>query len=355
MNLLYIALDAKNYALRICNEMAKQGHKITCMVLNKDFFDNEVKIDMEENITVFELQQKEFYKADIFLKKYFEHIKNANVDAIFGVSILATPIVDYLATLLKKPKYMMLLDVPIDLIEKEPARKRDWGYHVPLLKRMNDVIFSTKIARDEFNRVYGKYYPNDNIVTYPTFLPEKFFKSGIKNDEGYIVSACRLTPTKNCIIIPYAMSKLKTVNTYVAIGKDGGQLKQIRHACEKFGINFVHYDGITDERKFEIIKGASMMIYPQDSKYIGGLAPFEGMFVGIPVIVPNLKVLKDLYQGNCSYFDNGGIYSLATQIAMLSLLKKEYLIDRLEISAEFSKQEVSFEKAAKGILNVLEE
>lgn len=355
MKILYMAFDAKNYALRICNEIAKQGHEITVFVLKKDFFDNTCKIKMEDNIEVIELDESDFFDDDKFMKTYIDKIKNADFDVIFGVTIIITQMVHYLGRKLNIPKIMMLLDIPIHLIEKQKERKKGWEICKPLLLNMDNIIFNTIIARDEFSKMFGKNFPEKNILTYPTYLPKKYYKSGIDIDGDYVISVCRLNSEKNCLIIPYALSKLKVLNKYVAIGKDGGQLNKIKKTCKQFNIEFIHYSNITDDKKFELIKNSSILIYPQNTEYIGGLPPFEGMFVGKPVITTDFPVLKNLYGNKCSYFKNNNIDSLSVQIGVLSSLKRTIFKTQLESAAEETQKDASFKKIADGIINILEE
>ena len=55
MKILYIGLDARNYALRTCNELALRGHEIFAFVFKEDFFDKKRKIELENNITIEEI------------------------------------------------------------------------------------------------------------------------------------------------------------------------------------------------------------------------------------------------------------------------------------------------------------
>ena len=159
------------------------------------------------------------------------------------------------------------------------------------------------------------------------------------------------SPIKNCSSIARALSLLNSGLRYIAVGRDCGDLQLIREICMEGGVEFKHYSMISEEDKFELIKNSAMLVYPQQSEFIGGLSPFEAMYCGKPVIVSNFKVLKDLYGDNARYFLNW-VPDLAKEISFVNNLKKEVFRQDLIRANEHSKRTASFDVMSKKILEI---
>lgn len=257
-----------------------------------------------------------------------------------------------MAEKLTLPWTMMILDIPTDLIEKDEKRYKMWEKHFEILKDANSVIFNTWIARQQYYKWAGRETPAENVIPYAFNVVEEYDKSGIDMKGDYVLSICRLTPLKNCNAIPRALALLDTKLTYISIGRDGGDLKNIRQLCNENLIPFVHYEKVTDKEKFNLIKGCSMLIYPQNTKYIGGLSPLEAMYCGKPVIAKYYPVLTQLYDKHASYFNTN--YELASQISTLHNFKRELLKPGLIEANEHAKKTATFPVMAKRLLEVFE-
>jgi glycosyltransferase involved in cell wall biosynthesis len=277
-----------------------------------------------------------------------------NYDFIFGSHSTTAPVVKEIADLLNLPSGVMLLDIPTDLIMADPQREFYWNMWFPYLKKVNLVITNTKVAREEFIKFTGRFIPEENVIPYGINILEDFDKRGLNVKGDYVISVCRLTDKKNCILIPKALNKLDIGLGYVAVGRDSGQLKAIKNYCEENNVEFKHYPLISERDKFTLIENSSMLIYPQDSEYIGGLSPFEAMYCGKPAIVPYLKVLIDLYGDSAFYFKNNDEYDLANVISIIHSYKRSILKSRLLSANAYAKQEALYPIMAKRLMDLLE-
>lgn len=352
MKILYIANDSVNHAVSIINELAKLGHKVVAHTMSYDYYDSNREIITHKNVTLYPRSDDSLVNPKLF----FEQFRETGFDLVFTSTVRTAHLGHMIKKHLNIPWVSMILDVPTHLIKKQPERAMMWKQHFPLLKQADTIVFNTEIARDEFFKFTKVKYPNSNIIIYPTNLPEEFYKAGIghplKGDAKYVVSVCRLTPEKNCKIIPKALSLTKEKYNYVAIGPDQGELEEIKVRCAKEGIPFTHYSGISGKEKMDLIKHSVMMIYPQETEYIGGLPPYEGMFVGKPVLCPNYKVLHDLYGSNVCYYKKNDEKSLAIAIDYLAT---NDFGDAYNSVAEFAKRVCNYEVMANGLLKVFED
>ena len=173
-----------------------------------------------------------------------------------------------------------------------------------------------------------------------------------KNIKGdYVLSICRLNKKKNCEMIVKSLSILDTKLKYIAVGRDSGNATEIKELCEENDIPFEHKPLVTEKEKFELIKKCNMLIYPQNTEYIGGLSPFEGMYVGKPVLTGNFKILKDLYKDVPFYFEMG-VRDLAKNIAFVNSIDREKIQNTLNNGIKLTKETVTFKLMAERLLNV---
>lgn len=342
MNILYLAMESANWVINLCNEMCNQGHTVTCFVQMTDDYDRDNPPQEHENLKVFKLPMETFYTGKGF-EPYFERLRTEKFDMIFGSHGPVTPMVHFLGKNLNTPWGIMLLDIPTDLIQVQPQRAEMWRRWFPYFEQADEMVFNTYVARDEYEKFTGKRFPDENVVVYGTNLLPQFRDSGKDIRGDYIVSVCRLTPLKNCSIIPKALNMISGIDKYIAIGRDGGELELIRKLCNQYGIEFEHKVEITEEHKYELIRDSAMLIYPQKTPYIGGLSPFEGMWCGKKVVVPDLKVLRDLYGDGATYFKNDDENDLIR--AIMEIAPQTH-------GAQIAEERASYSTMSKGLIDI---
>jgi glycosyltransferase involved in cell wall biosynthesis len=351
MKILYIGGESSNFIINLCNAFCKKGHEVTCVVQDYDAYENENKGKLHKNLTKISLPIKELFNPTLVKTKLITKIQKNKYDLIFGSHMPMIPTVANLAKMFGIPWGAMILDIPTDRMKTNRNKMLDWLIIFDFLKYANIVIFNTFVARDEYYKYTNQYFNDDYVITYAIEMPEKFEKSGIDTKGDYVISVCRLTPVKDCKQIPNALSFLDTDLEYVAVGRDDGGLKAIKESCEKNNIKFTHYSNISEEKKYELIKKSSMLIYPQKTKYIGGLSPFEAMYCGVPVIVPEYKILKDLYGKNAEYY-NGTTFDLSNKISVIHNLKRELMVDFLDKACDYAKKVANVDIMAEKMLTV---
>lgn len=355
MNILYIAGESSNWVINLCNKFCENGHMVTSVVQNLDEYDKENPITPHKNLTQINVSYDELFDEQVMVDKLMPHILENKYNIIFGSHAPIAPLVRYLGNTYKIPWGVMLLDIPTHLMKYQRFRMKQWSSWFNVMKYADAIIFNTHTARDEYNRYTGQWFSDEYIIPYAINMPKEYDLAGIDIKGDYVISVCRLTPFKNCRIIPEALKYLDNPKKYVAVGRiaNPAEFNTIKENCKKYGIEFIHYPKISEKEKFELIKNSSMLIYPQNTEYIGGLSPFEAMYCGKPVIVKDLKILKDLYEYNTEYFD-GYPVDLAQKIAFMQNLKLNSIKDHLISANKYAKVIASFEVMANRMLKVFE-
>lgn len=356
MDILYMAMESGNWVLQLCNELCELGHNVTCMIQGIDEYDKTNPITPHKNMEVFYIPYQEFGNPLAFKQKHMQKLIGKNFDIVFGSHVVISATLRMVAETLSKPWGLMILDIPSDLMITQRFRMKQWLTYFDNIKPADVMIFNTKISRDEYYKYTNQFFPNECVITYGIPTPEETFKSGMDIKGDYVISICRIVRNKNCNLIPSALGLINGIKKYVMIGsiEDKNEFAYIKKLCKINKIELEHYYNITEKEKFELIKNSAMLIYPQKTPYIGGLSPWEGMYIGKPVLVPKLKVMNDLYKENVTYFENNDAISLAREISFINQVRPELTKSLKEKAAEFSKEEGSFKNMATKISNVLE-
>jgi len=355
MEILYVAAESSNWVINLCNNFCELGHRVTVVTQNLDEYDKENPIKIHPDIRRINLDLKTLITPTLLLPELEKEVSKHPYDIIFGSHAPVCPAVIATAKRHNLKSGIMLLDIPTDLIKVQQERNFQWKFWFSYLKHANLIITNTHIARDEFAKFTGKMFDDSNVITYAINMLDSFDKISIDKKGSSVISVCRLTPMKNCLLIPKALKLLDLNLKYVAIGRDGGQLQEIKDYCKENNIKFKHFNMVSEQKKFELISKSSMLIYPQRTPYIGGLSPFEAMFVGIPALVPRLKVLVDLFGENAFYFNNNNEIELANIIAILHGYKRNILKQRLLFANNYVKEEANFMNMAKKLIKKMEE
>jgi glycosyltransferase involved in cell wall biosynthesis len=171
------------------------------------------------------------------------------------------------------------------------------------------------------------------------------------------VSCSRLVPYKG---YEWALSALSLVPTdkrpgYIIIG-DGEDLMRIGLLGQLTGAAPYFAGPVSDEEKFGIIKSADFGLYLAHNPNIPSQFPLESMYCGKPCIVHDVPINRERFGDHALYTNAFDTQETATVIREANqdrwdLLKPE----RRAASAEWIRQNRSFQSHANGILQVLRE
>lgn len=354
MNLLYFGAESANFVIGLCNAFCRAGHKVTAVVQQLDEYDKDNPIEPHENLTRINIDYEKFFVPARMHSKTLDLFAREKFDLIFGSHTPISPVVAYLARIYKLPWGIMILDVPTDAMKEERWRMRQWSFWFDVLKQADTLIFNTYVARDEYYKYTKHWFPDTHVIPAGTDLFPEYEGAGLDIEGDYVITVSRLTPKKNCLMVARALGLLKPDLKYFCIGRDRGELGFIKKVCEENNVPFEHKSLITQKEKFELIKNSAMLLYPQNTEYIAGLSPLEGMFVGKPVICGDFKILHDLYGDFPFYCDITNPFSLAETIAYVRSLKKDVIKNRLKQGVVHGRETGSFDNIARAMLKIME-
>jgi glycosyltransferase involved in cell wall biosynthesis len=320
------------------------------VVQQLDEYDKDNPAEQHKNLNRINVNYDVMFSADRLVSELTSNGALYDYDVVFGSHAPVTPVLKHLSRLLYIPWGVMLLDIPTDLIMNEPARHRQWTYWFNVMSSASQVVFNTDIARDEFKRIVGVDFFDDNVVTYATKIPEEYKLSGMDIKGDYVVSACRLTPIKNISMITKALALVDRPIKQIVIGRDRGDLAKIKKIAEENKVEVIYKDMVSEKEKFELIRDSLCLAYPQNTEYIGGLSPWEGMMIGKPTVCTDFKVLKDLFKDNIDYFDKNSVQAFADKLT--EIYDNVYAKEKLKRASEYAYEDASFKTMASKLIHV---
>lgn len=325
MNILYIGEETRNWVMRLVNELSLLGHTITVIVKKYDEYDNDNRVIPLRDVRVLEVEDNAYFKPETI----YNLIKHNKYDIVYGSHIIACTPVKYIAEKMGLPYGIQVLDIPMDLMLQNTNRMRNWLYYFKTLEDVTTMTFITKKARDDWKHYTGQDYDDSHVIHYAIHVPEEYKLSGLDEDDGYIVSFCRVCPMKNVSQATKSLVQLRLPVKQVVVGKSQGDVESIMLIANQHGLKAVHVAQVSEEQKFELIKNATAVVYPQISEYIGGLSPFEAMFIGTPVVCYDYDILKSLYGTHAFYADKSVPGTFTHVLAYALTVNKSFIKDRL--------------------------
>ena len=305
--LFYKGAGIGRYYESLLKELAKEGVKIhTCVPLQ---FKEDFKSDFEqysENITPIyvnysRFSNKAFWEQGRILKKlenkvFLFHFPHINLPLYIPKNLIVTihdlrPFTEYWdRNYIKKKIY-------------------EW-YFKRAIKNAKKLITDSKHIKEEILKDFPEIEFKIKVI-YP-FIDNKFLnKVNNKNQYNKIVTGDYILfigsrkKHKNLSQLIYAFNSIKDSfpNLKLVIaGKKDSRVDDIDLLKEKFNIKdrLIEIISPSDEKILCLYKYAKAFVFP--SLYEGfGLPPLEAMACGIPVIVSNIPVLKEIC-GDAAYF-----------------------------------------------------
>ncbi|MCW3786760.1 glycosyltransferase family 4 protein [Plebeiibacterium sediminum] len=207
------------------------------------------------------------------------------------------------------------------------SKKFYWYYRI-LIPRIayiaKHIITVSEVSKEEIcDRLHVK---KEKVSVVYNAVSECFTnkKKEVLEIEDYILFVGSLDPRKNLYTLIEAMSytsndiKLKVVGCSGKNFSDFGQ--DIRHKQ----IDVLGY--VSDEELLELYRKARAFVYP--SLYEGfGIPPLEAQSMGVPVLVSNIPVFKEVFADSVKYCNPYSAIEMAESICNIFCMSKEELDD----------------------------
>ncbi len=196
------------------------------------------------------------------------------------------------------------------------------------------VIALTEATKQE--RIEGEGIDPEKIVVIPNGVDVKWQISNVKSKSQMskltVGTLGRLTIEKGQGVFVEAISKItanrKSLivnrNLHFVLAGDGDLRSELEQQVKDLGLkDRVEFLGfVPEEKKFEVLSSFDIFVFPSLAEGFG-IVLIEAMALGLPCVVSDLPVLKEVGDGAVSFFKVGDSEDLAQKI--LKLVKDENL------------------------------
>ncbi|AMM51667.1 hypothetical protein TH61_11435 [Rufibacter sp. DG15C] len=201
----------------------------------------------------------------------------------------------------------------------------DYPIHARLLDRItyNERIITLCVSNGVRMNL-GKYIGiRNNIYVLYNFIADSFFNNyrlqPNLNSHIKVVCVGNLKPDKNYQIIIKAISLLSShVKNRISLDifGQGGELTNLHNKCKELEINNIHFKGIEPNIANKLPKYDFYILSSRSEGF--GLAVIEAMAIGLPALVSNLPVLREVTNEKAIYFNHENAEELASLIEEFS-------------------------------------
>jgi len=232
------------------------------------------------------------------------------------------------------------------------------------VKRAAKIITPSNYWKEELMRRYD--LPAEKIVVTYEGIDKKYQISNIKYqisnlkilrkyniEKPFVIYTGSLYPHKNVEVLIRAVKKLnKEIRLYLVIVCARNIFyKRFLQKVEKLGVkDYVNFVGfVPDEELVTIYQQAEVFVFPSLIEGFG-LPGLEAMACGLPVLVSDIPVFREIYKDAVIYFDPFSINDLAEKIK--KIIKDKKLKEKLRLKAKKLISSYSWEKMAKKTIKI---
>ncbi len=185
------------------------------------------------------------------------------------------------------------------------------------------MVALTQATKKE--RIEGEGIDPEKIVVIPNGTKIKNQKSKIKtksqNSKLTVGTFGRLTVEKNqkCFIdaIPHLFTSSPLHLKFIIAG-DGGLKQELEQRVEDLGfedkVTFLGF--VPEDKKIEVLSSFDIFVFPSLAEGFG-IVLIEAMALGLPCVVSDLPVLREVGDDAVSFFKTGASEDLARKISTL--------------------------------------
>jgi glycosyltransferase involved in cell wall biosynthesis len=198
--------------------------------------------------------------------------------------------------------------------------KSQYSYKMQLLDKVTyrDFFYTIYVSKEVKGLVERKIGISKNHSVLYNYVDDKFFR--IKRDAYKhqkpirIISVGNLRPEKNYEFIIENISKFKSNDIILDIYGVGALEKELQEIISLESITNINLMGASNCIDVEL---ANYDLFLMASKYEGfGIALAEAMAVGMPVVVSDIRVFREVTNNEAIYFnlDNDGLHKVLCRV-----------------------------------------
>lgn len=224
------------------------------------------------------------------------------------------------------------------------------------VKKADTIIAVSEFTRSRIKEVFGEEaFDKTSVIYHGSDINEIVEREPeFKVPENYFLFTGTIEPRKNLATLikgfSLALKEMKGVKLILA-GKEGSQVSEIRRLISvlKLEDNIILTGYIPREELKYLYLNAVSLVFP--SHYEGfGLPVLEAASSGIPSVVSDIKVFREIFREYPIYFNKDDPDSLAK--ALLLIASNENLRVKKKLEAIKTGKKFSWDKAAKQTLEL---
>jgi len=339
----------QKFAIEICREIKKQNHMVT-FVSNPNIMHQEIAHEL--GVKIIGSKSHKWFKSfklpsgllweqlilPFYLKKHYSDAQLLNLVN--------------LAPIMYKNNYVVLHDVAYKVFPHFFKKIFLLLYNtlVPIILRKARCVFT--VSHFSASEII-KYYPytKGKIEVVYNAIDDIDIETLPQNGKKYILAVGSLEPRKNLIALVKAFQQRDDKNIkLIIVGEKNSKVFNADNTYDFKDDNIVFTGYINEDDKNALYAGASVFVYP--SLYEGfGIPPLEAQAIGIPVILSDIKVFKEIYMDSVLYVNPDDSKQLMDKIQ--NVISNEELRKSLIEKGYENIKRYSWSKSANKILQCM--
>lgn len=180
---------------------------------------------------------------------------------------------------------------------------------------LSELIFT--VSNFSLSRIHKHLGNKQAVVTYNALRPVIKRTDALVHGRKYIVFVGNVKPHKGLknLLVAYNEYRLRDEYELIIVGNYQSFKTAYPEILEYENMDGISFTGkVSDEKLWELIGNAAILVQP--SVYEGfGIPPMEALFMGIPVVLSDIPVFKEIYSDfPVTFFECGNPESLAEAV-----------------------------------------
>jgi glycosyltransferase involved in cell wall biosynthesis len=199
-------------------------------------------------------------------------------------------------------------DIPAFRLMTVKWRMRYKSYANRLRKAKTVVATSKKTALDLWN-----YYHIESTVCYQSIDQKRFKPSHNTEKKQQIIQISRFVRHKNYDLTIQALKYLDGIEgVFCGIGNT----QRLKELAKKEGVKVRFFAHASDEVIADELASSLLLVSPSSFEGLG-LTPIEALLVGVPVVLNDLDVFREIYGDKVIYHRNRDAVDMANKIRLV--------------------------------------
>lgn len=307
------SLSVASQEHKLCVEFAKKGHKVYLVCDTKRKLFDVGFLASHENLEIIHMSYGEYQIDNLMIED--------KIDVCLGMDQSVAPFVAEYRNRTKIKSYCMFLDFPVHVLDSNDPINYNFSYAqryyywITCGLELDGVIFNTSVAVEEFwkrykRKAYLVWYSVSDDSVYDVLSKDQPSKD-------YVFGCDRLIPYKGIYYTINAIKKLGYEYKHVFVSGDKKVIESVSEMCQKCDNIMTFFERADEFKKMKLFYNAKLITYPQITKWLGGLAPIEGMGVKTPSVCFDYPTLRELYSDCVLYARPKSIIDFRQKIQML--------------------------------------